>query len=63
VPFLENSRYIYSGFFRVVEEPQVVSVALSRVENFEERLAEILWLYSREFGDTQGDVILEIRRL
>jgi hypothetical protein len=63
VPFLENSRYIYSGSFRVVEEPQVVSVALSRVENFEERLAEILWLYSREFGDTQGDVILEIRRL
>jgi flagellar biosynthesis chaperone FliJ len=57
VPFLENSRYIYSGFFRVVEEAQVVSVGLSRVENFEERFAEILWLYSREFGDTQGDVI------
>jgi len=57
VPFLESSNYIYSGFFKAIQEPQIVSVALSRVENFEERFAEILWLYSKEFGDTQGDVI------
>jgi hypothetical protein len=57
IPFLENSVYTYSGFFKVVEEPQIVSIALSRVENYEERFAEILWLYSREFGDEQGDVI------
>jgi cell division protein FtsB len=58
IPFIENSTYIFGGFFRVVKDVQTVQVNLSRVEDYVERFAEVIWLYAPEFGSEEGDVVI-----
>jgi len=59
VPFLEDSVYRFGGFFRVVDgsDTTAVTLAISRVENYVERFAELMWLCAPEFGDQQGAVL------
>jgi hypothetical protein len=58
IPFIENSTYIFGGFFRVVKDAETVQVNLTRVEDYVERFAEVIWLYAPEFGSEEGDVVI-----
>lgn len=59
VLFFDDSVYRFGGFFRVVDasETTAVTLAISRVENYVERFAELMWLYAPEFGDERGTVL------
>lgn len=49
IEFIDNSRYVYEGYFRKVEgtNPEMINLNLDLVEDFEERYAEIIWGLNR----------------